>query len=182
MAAATEGETLPKMVVGSLHLEFKRCGRARCRCRRGFLHGPYVYRRWREDGRQRKAYVPMKRLSEVLLNTLRTNLVLARFSLQDQPFHRPQCKRGRRAGAIGLYTTTLRARRARLDRRARRPAAPRRCSGVEGFCRFEDRNCRRPSRRAGRPKPFRLSPPTHTDPSSAATCSLREREPFLAHW
>jgi len=68
MAAATEGETLPKMVVGSLHLEFKRCGRARCRCRRGFLHGPYVYGRWREDGRQRKAYVPMKRLSEVLLN------------------------------------------------------------------------------------------------------------------
>jgi Family of unknown function (DUF6788) len=55
------------MVVGSLHLEFKRCGRPRCRCRRGLLHGPYVYRHWREADRQRKAYVPMRRLAEALL-------------------------------------------------------------------------------------------------------------------
>jgi hypothetical protein len=58
---------LPKTVFGSVHLEFKRCGRPNCRCRRGLLHGPYLYRHWREDGCQRKAYVPMKRLSEVLL-------------------------------------------------------------------------------------------------------------------
>ncbi|MGO8842723.1 MAG: DUF6788 family protein [Methyloceanibacter sp.] len=61
------GEALPKMAVGSLHLEFKRCGRPQCRCRRGLLHGPYVYRHWREAGRQRKVYVPMKRLGDVLL-------------------------------------------------------------------------------------------------------------------
>jgi len=52
---------------GSLHIEFKRCGRRGCRCRRGLLHGPYLYRHWREQGRQRKAYVPMNRLAETLL-------------------------------------------------------------------------------------------------------------------
>ncbi|MGC2410866.1 MAG: DUF6788 family protein [Methyloceanibacter sp.] len=60
-------DALPKTVMGSLHLEFKQCGRSQCRCRRGLLHGPYVYRHWREGGRQRKKYVPMNQLCEVLL-------------------------------------------------------------------------------------------------------------------
>jgi Family of unknown function (DUF6788) len=59
--------SVPKKAAGSLHLEFKKCGRPRCRCQLGLLHGPYVYRHWREGGRQRKAYVPMHRLGEVLL-------------------------------------------------------------------------------------------------------------------
>jgi len=58
-------EALPKTAVGSLHLEFKRCGRPNCRCRRGLLHGPYLYRHCRDRRRQRKQYIPMKRLSEV---------------------------------------------------------------------------------------------------------------------
>ncbi len=33
--------------------------------------GPYLYRHWREGSRQRKAYVPMKQLSEVLLEIKR---------------------------------------------------------------------------------------------------------------
>jgi hypothetical protein len=60
-------EPLPKNSAGSLHLEFKTCGRRRCRCRMGLLHGPYVYRHWREGGRQRKRYVPMRQLAELLL-------------------------------------------------------------------------------------------------------------------
>jgi hypothetical protein len=60
------GKVLPKMA-GSLHLEFKRCGRPQCRCQRGSLHGPYAYRHWREAGRQRKVYVPMKQLGEIVL-------------------------------------------------------------------------------------------------------------------
>jgi hypothetical protein len=60
-------QSLPKTQVGSLHLEFKKCGRANCRCQRGLLHGPYLYRHWREHGRQKKESVPMRRLSEVLL-------------------------------------------------------------------------------------------------------------------
>jgi hypothetical protein len=63
-------EVLPKMAghkCGSLHLEFRRCGRQNCRCQRGLLHGPYAYRHWREGGQQRKKYVPMSRLGEVVL-------------------------------------------------------------------------------------------------------------------
>jgi len=64
---AEGGERLPKTAVGSLHLGFVKCGRPNCRCRNGLLHGPYLYRHWRENGRQRKAYVAMRRLMEVLL-------------------------------------------------------------------------------------------------------------------
>lgn len=58
---------LPKEAgIGSVHLEFKRCGKPTCRCGRGLLHGPYVYHHWRERGRQKKAYVAMARLTETL--------------------------------------------------------------------------------------------------------------------
>ena len=57
--------TLPKTrPAGSLHLEWKRCGKLTCRCGRGLLHGPYAYHHWRERGRQKKAYVPMRSLAE----------------------------------------------------------------------------------------------------------------------
>jgi hypothetical protein len=51
--------SLPKMVPlpGTLRAEHKACGRPNCRCARGELHGPYLYRRWREHGRQRRQYV-----------------------------------------------------------------------------------------------------------------------------
>jgi hypothetical protein len=65
-------------MAGSLHLEFKRCGRPQCRCQRGFLHGPYVYRHWREGCRQRKEYVPMKLLGEVLLEMERERAATVR--------------------------------------------------------------------------------------------------------
>ena len=42
---------------GFLRPEYIRCGKPSCRCARGELHGPYLYRRWREDGRQRRQYV-----------------------------------------------------------------------------------------------------------------------------
>ncbi len=44
---------------GSLHAERKRCNRPNCRCSAGgdALHGPYLYRRWLEDGRLRRQYV-----------------------------------------------------------------------------------------------------------------------------
>jgi hypothetical protein len=54
-----DGGLMPKMtaVPGFLRAERKRCGRPNCRCARGELHGPYWYRRWREQGRQRRRYV-----------------------------------------------------------------------------------------------------------------------------
>ncbi len=44
---------------GGLYAERKRCNRPNCRCAAGgeALHGPYLYRRWMEDGRLRRQYV-----------------------------------------------------------------------------------------------------------------------------
>ena len=53
------GEPLPKIapLPGVLLANGVRCGKPSCRCARGALHGPYLYRRWREGGRQRRQYV-----------------------------------------------------------------------------------------------------------------------------
>jgi hypothetical protein len=50
-------ETLPKTLPGAVCQQWVRCGRPGCRCARGGLHGPYLYRFWREGGRLRKEYV-----------------------------------------------------------------------------------------------------------------------------
>jgi hypothetical protein len=44
---------------GGLYAERKRCNRPNCRCSAGgeALHGPYLYRRWLENGRLRRQYV-----------------------------------------------------------------------------------------------------------------------------
>ena len=67
-AVGKMADPLPKidLLKGSLHLETKRCGKPNCRCQRGFRHGPYFYRRWRQGGRQRKEYVA----SEIVAKTL----------------------------------------------------------------------------------------------------------------
>ncbi len=53
---------------GSVHIEWKVCGRPWCRCSQGKrLHGPYYYRRWRENGKQRRAYVSGDDLEKTLL-------------------------------------------------------------------------------------------------------------------
>lgn len=38
-------------------LELIRCGKTRCRCKSGELHGPYWFAYWRHVGRKRKRYV-----------------------------------------------------------------------------------------------------------------------------
>lgn len=52
---------------GSIHVEWKRCGKLNCRCARGMLHGPYFYRRWREGGRLRKGYVSREEVTSAIL-------------------------------------------------------------------------------------------------------------------
>jgi hypothetical protein len=42
---------------GTLRAELVRCGKPACRCAHGQRHGPYLYHRWREDGRPRRRYV-----------------------------------------------------------------------------------------------------------------------------
>jgi len=53
--------SFPKIVPlpGGIYAERKRCNRPNCRCSAGgeALHGPYLYRRWMEDGRLRRQYV-----------------------------------------------------------------------------------------------------------------------------
>jgi hypothetical protein len=63
------GFSFPKQTLpGSVHIEWKKCGRPWCHCAKGKrLHGPYYYRRWRENGKQKRAYVKMKDLEETLL-------------------------------------------------------------------------------------------------------------------
>jgi hypothetical protein len=51
--------SVPKIepLPGTLRAELVRCGKPACRCAHGQLHGPYLYHRWRELGRQRRRYV-----------------------------------------------------------------------------------------------------------------------------
>ncbi len=58
--AAEIANPFPKAVdprPGSIHLEYRRCGKSNCRCAAGRPHGPYYVRRWWSDNGQRKAYV-----------------------------------------------------------------------------------------------------------------------------
>lgn len=59
-------KALPKMEVGTVHVQWVRCNRAGCRCATGRPHGPFYYRIWRDAGRLRKQYVPKERLADVL--------------------------------------------------------------------------------------------------------------------
>jgi hypothetical protein len=48
---------LPPMLRGSLSLEWRRCGRPRCRCGHGQRHGPYTVRTVWILGKRRRIYV-----------------------------------------------------------------------------------------------------------------------------
>ena len=72
MMLTEAGDPFPKTDIlsplpGSLHLEYRTCGRSNCRCQAGRLHGPYVVRRWREEGRQRK--MPASKVARALIAT-----------------------------------------------------------------------------------------------------------------
>jgi len=69
---------LPKTPNGSIHLQWKRCGRKTCRCTSGLLHGPYLAFCWRERGQQRKRYICMSHMAKALLE------------LQEQHVERPR--------------------------------------------------------------------------------------------
>ncbi len=53
----SSAKPLPKMLPGSVCVQWVRCGRPNCRCAKGRLHGPYHYHFWREGGKLRKQYV-----------------------------------------------------------------------------------------------------------------------------
>lgn len=45
--------------------QYVKCGKAKCRCQRGQLHGAYWYLFWREGGRLRKRYIKRKDVARV---------------------------------------------------------------------------------------------------------------------
>jgi len=53
------------MLPGAVVAQYVRCGKAGCRCADGTLHGPYLYRFWREAGRLKKRYVPQSEADPV---------------------------------------------------------------------------------------------------------------------
>jgi hypothetical protein len=57
---------LPKMLAGSVHPQWVRCGRPGCRCAQGRLHGPYFYRFYREGDKLRKQYISSANVEEVV--------------------------------------------------------------------------------------------------------------------
>ena len=55
---ATSVERLELTLPGSLVRQGRRCSSSGCRCRRGELHGPYLYLTLYRGGRNRSLYVP----------------------------------------------------------------------------------------------------------------------------
>jgi len=64
-ANVTQDSRVP--LPGTVHAEYKKCGRSGCKCARGELHGPYYYRFYREGGRQHKQYVKLLDLADVMI-------------------------------------------------------------------------------------------------------------------
>ncbi len=50
-------KVLPKILRGSVHREFKKCGKSNCKCALGALHGAYYYHFVRVDGKLKKRYL-----------------------------------------------------------------------------------------------------------------------------
>ena len=50
-------KVLPKTLPGTVHRQFKKCGKSNCKCARGKLHGAYFYHFVRVGGKLRKRYL-----------------------------------------------------------------------------------------------------------------------------
>lgn len=48
---------LPKILRGTVHEQFVRCGKPNCKCVRGELHGAYFYHFIRVNGKLKKRYL-----------------------------------------------------------------------------------------------------------------------------
>ncbi len=58
-------KVLPKMLGGTVHQQFKKCGKATCKCARGELHGPYFYHYFRDGAVLSKRYLKASEVEEV---------------------------------------------------------------------------------------------------------------------
>ncbi|MDQ3132856.1 MAG: hypothetical protein M3Q99_19065 [Acidobacteriota bacterium] len=69
MKTKTE-KTLPKILRGSVHQQFKKCGKMNCRCAVGKLHGAYYYHFVRVGGKLKKRYLKPTEVEPTLLACL----------------------------------------------------------------------------------------------------------------
>ena len=58
-------QTLPKILPGTVHEQWVRCGKRGCRCQKGKLHGPYYAHFYRAGGRLRKRYLKQADVEQV---------------------------------------------------------------------------------------------------------------------
>lgn len=49
--------SLRKIIGGSVHRQFKKCGKSNCRCAKGKLHGPYYYHFVFVNGKLKNRYL-----------------------------------------------------------------------------------------------------------------------------
>lgn len=63
MKTKTE-KVLPKIMLGTVHAQFVRCGKPNCKCSRGELHGAYYYHFVRVQGKLRKRYLKASEVDE----------------------------------------------------------------------------------------------------------------------
>ncbi len=55
-------KTVPAGMPGHLEAKYVRCGKPRCRCARGELHGPYYRRAYWAGGQRQRCYVRLDTL------------------------------------------------------------------------------------------------------------------------
>jgi hypothetical protein len=63
-------KVLPKMMPGTVHTQFVRCGKKGCKCAGGELHGAYYYHFVRVGGRLQKHYLKRSDVEAVRLACL----------------------------------------------------------------------------------------------------------------
>ncbi len=63
-------KVLPKILCGSVHREFKKCGKSNCKCAKGQLHGTYYYHFVRVDGKLKKRYLKASEVEQIQIACL----------------------------------------------------------------------------------------------------------------
>jgi hypothetical protein len=64
MKTKTE-KVLPKMMPGTVHAQYVRCGKSNCKCADGELHGAYFYHFVRIGGQLKKRYIKASEVEQV---------------------------------------------------------------------------------------------------------------------
>lgn len=57
--------SLPKILSGTVHEQFIRCGKSNCKCAGNELHGPYFYYFVRIEGKLKKRYLKPSEVEKV---------------------------------------------------------------------------------------------------------------------